>query len=162
MNRPNKYLLLKSKFLVTGFVIMVVLFSTNTLFAEGQGPRPEPMTVGVLDGMAFSGILGMDDGDVRDSFVFAKGTFVSTECERRCGYVARPYYVRKDGDKTDFISESICLHKNSKIVWRGTVEGETIKGVATWTVERWYWTIEKEYSFEGTLVGSAGPVASSE
>jgi hypothetical protein len=118
---------------------------------------------GTLDGMTFSAELGPvgKPADVKDTLVFANGTFVSTECERRCGYPARPYFVRQVGDGIEFISETRCPDKDAKIVWRGTVDDGTIKGVFTWTTVRWYWTIEKEFSFEGTLVEGAKPIASS-
>jgi hypothetical protein len=118
---------------------------------------------GVLDGMTFSAELGPfgRPADVKDTLVFANGTFVSTECERRCEYPARPYFIRQVGDRIEFISETRCPDKDAKIVWRGTVDDGTIKGVFTWTTVRWYWTIEKEFSFEGTLVEGATPVARS-
>jgi hypothetical protein len=118
---------------------------------------------GMLDGMTFSAELGPlgKPADVNDRLVFANGTFVSTECERRCGYPARPYFIRQVGDRIEFISETRCPDKDAKIVWRGTVDDGTIKGVFTWTTVRWYWTIEKEFSFEGTLVEGATPIVSS-
>ena len=118
---------------------------------------------GILDGMTFSAELGPvgKPTDVKDTLVFANGTFVSTECERRCEYPARPYFVRQVGDRIEFVSETRCPDKDAKIVWRGTVDDGTIKGVFTWTTVRWYWTIEKEFSFEGTIVEGATPIASS-
>lgn len=115
-----------------------------------------------LDGMTFIGTMSPigDSGVVNDSFVFKNGMFFSTECDKRCGYPARPYSVRQLGDKVEFTSESQCLYKDAKIVWNGTVQNGTIKGVSHWTVKRWYWTIEKEYQFEGTLQQSALPIVS--
>jgi len=117
---------------------------------------------GFLDGMSFAAELGPlgKPADLEDTLVFANGTFVSTECEKRCQYPARPYFIRHVGDKVEFVSETECPYKDAKIVWRGTVEDGTIKGVFTWTTVRWYWTIEKEFAFEGTLVGGATPIAS--
>lgn len=119
---------------------------------------------GVLDGMTFSGLMGAaEDGEpVEDNFIFDNGTFMSTECDRRCGYPARPYFVRNVGEKIEFFSESNCLYKDAKIVWHGTVEDGTIRGVSSWTVNRWYWTIEKEIPFHGTLNTSGGSIASSQ
>lgn len=111
--------------------------------------------------MTFSGDVGPlgKPANVRDLLVFAKGTFVSKECERRCGYPAAPYFVRRVGDTTEFISETRCPDKDATIVWRGTVDDDTIKGVFTWTTSRWYWTIEKEFWFEGTLADGDMPLA---
>ena len=84
---------------------------------------------------------------------------MSKECEFRCKYPARPYFIRKSGNNTEFVSETKCPYKDAKITWRGTVEGSTIKGVSTWTVKRWYWTVEKNFEFAGTLVKQSPPVA---
>lgn len=117
---------------------------------------------GILDGLVFSGELGLlgKPADVKDKLVFADGMFVSTECEKRCNYPARPYFVRQRGEKIEFVSETQCPTKDAKIVWRGTVDNETISGEATWTVNRWYWTVEKKFWFEGTLAEPATSTAS--
>ncbi|HKJ52233.1 MAG TPA: hypothetical protein VKB27_12060 [Gammaproteobacteria bacterium] len=109
---------------------------------------------GPLDGRVFSGALGPDGEpkDVPDTFVFKNGTFASQECESRCNYPARPYFVRVDGDRVEFISETKCPYKDATIIWRGTVEGDRLTGKSTWVVKRWYWTIEDTYAFEGRLV----------
>lgn len=117
---------------------------------------------GVLDGLTFISELGLagKPADVNDRLVFQNGLFVSTECDRRCGYPAQPYFARHVGEGVEFVSNARCLHKDASIVWRGTVEEETIRGTFTWTVHRWYWTIEKEFWFEGKLVKSSAPKAS--
>ncbi len=119
---------------------------------------------GPLDGMTFSGALGPNGKpkDIKDSFVFANGRFVSKECELRCKYPARPYFVRSNGNQTEFVSETKCPYKDATIIWRGTIRGDTIKGVSTWTVKRWYWTIESNFEFEGKLIAQSTPVASTE
>ena len=116
---------------------------------------------GPLDGRSFVGALGPrgKPKDVEDRFVFVNGTFVSKECELKCKYPARPYFVRKVGDKIEFISETKCPYKDATIVWRGTVEGDKIRGVSTWTVKRWYWTIKKQFEFAGELEQSPSPLA---
>ena len=121
-------------------------------------------TSALLDGMTFSSELGPlgKPADVQDTLVFANGTFVSTECDRRCGYPPAPYFVRRVQDKIEFISESQCLHKDATLVWRGTVDDGTIKGRLSWSAHRWYWTIEKEFWFAGTLVKAAAPIARSQ
>lgn len=117
-----------------------------------------------LDGMTFIGALGPEGQpkDVEDRFVFANGTFVSKECELRCEYPARPYFMRKVGDKVEFLSETKCPYKDATILWRGTVKGDAIEGVATWTIKRWYWSIERKYEFSGKLQQSTPPLAKAE
>ena len=124
---------------------------------------PDTVT-GPLDGKTFSGLIGIGGKpkDIKDTFVFENGTFVSTECERNCKYPARPYFVRVNGDKTEFISETQCPYKDAKIVWRGTVEGDKIKGESTWVSKRWYWTVEKTLEFEGELVDNLISTASTD
>lgn len=133
----------------------VIAESASTTPGDGKGP---------LDGMTFVGALGLHGKpkDIEDSFVFANGTFVSKECELRCKYPARPYFVRKNGNQTEFVSETQCPYKDAKIVWRGTVEGDTVKGVSTWIVKRWYWTVENKFEFAGKLTKQSTPVASTE
>lgn len=117
---------------------------------------------GVLDGMSFSSELGLagESGDIDDRLVFEDGLFVSTECDRRCGYPPQPYFTRQVGDRIEFTSIAHCTYKDATIVWQGTVEDGAIKGIFTWTVNRWYWTIEKEFWFEGELAEASTPVAS--
>ena len=122
---------------------------------QGEGP---------LDDMTFVGALGPENQpkDVADTFVFSKGTFVSRECEVRCNYPPRPYYVRKVGDVTEFVSETKCPDKDAWIVWRGRYKDGKISGVATWTMKRWYWTVEQKYAFAGELENQSTPVASNQ
>lgn len=117
----------------------------------------QELVPGPLDGLVFSGAVGPDGKpkDIPDSFVFENGTFVSKECELRCMYPARPYFVRINGSKTEFISETKCPYKDARIVWRGTIEGDRIKGKSTWVVKRWYWTVENTFEFEGKLLDKA-------
>jgi hypothetical protein len=129
-----------------------------------QAERVEAIDLGgsgILDGMTFASEIGPEGkpADVKDTLVFANGLFISTKCERDCNYPARPYFVRQVGDKMQFVSETRCPDKDAEIVWRGTVDEETIRGTFTWTVARWYWTIEKEFWFEGTLAEPGSPVA---
>ena len=108
---------------------------------------------GQLDGMTFHGMLGPDGKpkDVKDTFVFANGTFVSKECELRCDYPARPYSAEKTGDGWRFESVTRCPYKDATITWRGTVENGRIEGIASWTLRRWYWTVERDFAFEADL-----------
>lgn len=108
---------------------------------------------GILDGLIFSAMLGPSGKplDVKDTLVFKNGTFVSEECEKRCNYPAQAYFARRVGEKIEFISETRCLTKDATIVWRGTVYGDRIEGINTWKVNRWYWTVEKDFKFEGSL-----------
>ena len=108
----------------------------------------------ILDGLTFVGALGPEGkpADVEDTFVFEDGKFVSKECEERCKFPASPYFTRHVGETIEFVSRTECPYKKAELVWKGTVVGDTIKGVINWTSERWYWTIKKDLWFEGKLV----------
>lgn len=108
---------------------------------------------GPLDGLVFVGMVGPEGKpkDVADTFVFDNGTFVSRECEVRCTYPARPYRATETGAGTVFTSLTRCPYKDATILWRGRVEGDRITGTARWTLRRWYWTVTRDFTFEGTL-----------
>ena len=162
MKRATAYLVAASV-LLAGFVALWFAL-VPPVVPQGDREAEVAEGSGVLDGMTFAGMMAPADGSdpVEDTFVFADGKFASTECDRRCGYPARAYFVRNVGERIEFVSESHCLYKDAKIVWRGIVDGDTIEGVSTWTLKRWYWTIEKELHFEGTLMVSTSPVASTQ
>lgn len=150
----------RSRLILTlGLVLVVVVGGTFALTGptpispEELRPTAEVMGEGELDRMTFIGHVGTTTSPkrTRDTFVFDKGLFVSKECERICNFPARPYFVRTTADGLEFVSETRCPNKDSRIVWRGTFKDGKLKGTSTWTSKRWYWTIEKELVFEGTL-----------
>ena len=129
--------------------------------AVTETAKTEPVEIvqdygeGPLDGMTFAVALFEDPRQD-----FADGTFVSKECEIRCKYPARPYFVRASEGGTEFVSETKCPYKNAWITWRGRYEDGKISGVATWRLERWYWTVEREIAFAGELANQSTPLAS--
>jgi hypothetical protein len=108
---------------------------------------------GILDGLSFTSTNGQygKPGDHGDTLIFKDGTFVSTDCEKKCNYPAQAYFARRLGEIIEFISETRCLTQDAEIVWRGTVDGNAIEGTYSWRSSRWYWTIEKEFWFKGSL-----------
>lgn len=148
MNKARLAVILIALPLVPLMIGFLPVYGAAENSGEGNGAISGP-----LDGLVFDGELGPEGkpGDVSDTFVFDNGTFVSKECELRCKYPPRPYFVRVDGSRIDFISETKCPYKDAWITWRGTVEGDTVRGKATWVVKRWYWTLEDTYEFEGRL-----------
>lgn len=134
--------------------------SSDSLANEQRGP--ETITgSGILDGMTFTGKLGPagKPADVDDTFVFKDGMFVSMECEKNCNYPARPYFARNVEDTVEFISETRCPDNDAKIIWKGSIENNTIQGVFTWTISRWYWTVQKDFRFSGRLSSENQPIA---
>jgi hypothetical protein len=154
MRRQIKSLLVMS-------LMLLSLSSVWSISSWASGPKGEDqvdssnaVSSELLDEMTFIGEVCPkgQPADVKDTVVFKDGSFVSKKCAEMCKYPASPYFIRHVGNAIEFISETRCTDKDAKIVWRGTVDGEKIKGVFHWTSNRWYWTVEKEFWFEGTLV----------
>ena len=82
---------------------------------------------------------------------FSDGLFMSRECTDRCNYPPSAYLVRELDGGTDFIVEAYCPTKNTTMVWRGSVRGNTVQGTVTWTVSRWYWDTQQVLEFKGSL-----------
>lgn len=150
-----------------GFLILV---AGGWIIFSNSGPDASEELVdisklqgkGILDGMIFTSELGPigKPSDVKDKLIFKDGMFVSSECERRCNYPAQPYFVRKKDEEIQFVSETKCATKDATIVWRGSVKDGNIEGVFTWTVKRWYWTVENEFWFKGTIENGPESIAS--
>ena len=106
-----------------------------------------------LDGRRFAGDFGPENSGrrVKDTFVFSSGTFMSMQC-KECGYPRGAYSVTKKAGATTFVATTPCPKTDARIVWRGTISGDRIVGVATWTRTRWYRTIRKNFTFKGKLV----------
>ena len=143
------------------FTVFVALsgFITSTAPADeiksdsSQTSHP-PITF--LEGKAFAGELGQlgKPGMAEDLLIFQDGMFISEKCQKKCGYTAGPYWMRLTEDGVKVRAETPCLKSDATIVWNGTVKGDEIEGTFTWTSRRWYWTIEKEFWFNGKLVES--------
>ena len=159
MNR-SRLILAIGALLAVGVGGTFALTEQAPLSSEALKPTAEVTGQGVLDRMTFVGHVGTSKNPTRskDTFVFDKGLFVSKECERICKFPARPYFVREIADGTEFISETQCPYKDSKIVWRGTFKDGQIRGSSTWTSKRWYWTVERELVFEGTLAEQSASI----
>ena len=148
---------LRSLTFVTAFIYCSITGIT-TLWANGKQPAAPISTanhqISILDGKTYSGEIGLpgEPASTKDLLTFRDGMFVSQECERRCGYTEGIYWVRSGEDGIEVMSETTCPESDATIVWRGIVKGDKIEGTFTWTSERWYWTIEKEFWFNGKLV----------
>lgn len=119
--------------------------------AADQKPILRGMTpIGVLDGKRFEGRLiarGDETGPV-DDFVFARGKFHSEACQE-WGFSPGPYWVRIKAGRVQFLAE-LDSEDNGVMTYRGTVDGTHLKARVDWVKSRWYWTMEKTFSFTGT------------
>jgi len=138
----------------------LILILTGTARAGDMNPLSD--TAGdqsggssVLDGMKFAGEIGAKGKSAfsDDVWVFENGMFASKECEK-CGFPKGAYWVRFEEEGIRFRTETKCPITDATLVYNGVVRGDRIEGTYTWTKERWYWTIEKEFWFEGELIDS--------
>ena len=89
-------------------------------------------TAGVLDGKTFIGEVG-DQGKAKgdkDEFLFQAGKFRSTACDKY-GFSDAAYTTRREGGALTFSAETISS-KEGKMVWNGTIRGNTVEGTALW------------------------------
>lgn len=114
---------------------------------------------GPLDGMSFVGTLGPDGkpGDRDDVIHFADGQFWSENCVP-CGFPPGPYWVRYQDDAIHFRGE-LNSPESGEFVYSGVVQDDRLTVTMNWRRDRWYWSIERDFWFEGSL--KASPVSGS-
>jgi len=132
----------------------VIFFGlTLTTFALSAAKRVEAASAasGVLDGKKFVGKTGEKGKNVHheDVLSFSEGKFTSSACFKY-GFKDGPYTAAVEGDSIHFQAETISP-THGKMVWKGTLKGDTLNVDYTWTKERWLWTTYREYWFKGTL-----------
>ena len=105
----------------------------------------------ILNGKKFIGPTGEKGKKVHheDLLRFSDGKFTSSECFQY-GFKGGPYTTTIEGDKIHFQAETISP-THGKMVWQGTLKGDTLEVTYNWTKERWFWTTYREYWFKGTL-----------
>lgn len=111
---------------------------------EGSGP---------LDGLAFRGRLGPADAPpddrVRDALYFRNGHFWSEQCTE-CGFEPGRYWVRYSSEGIHFRGR-LQNDDGGVFHYRGLVRDDgDIEATIAWHKERWYWTINREFRFDGT------------
>jgi len=143
----------------------IVVFQGTTQAGDMQPvSNIEPSQVSgapALEGKRFKGEIGSlgEPAFSEDAWVFKDGLFASMECQK-CGFPKGVYTAWREGDVMHFRTETTCPVTDAALAYTGTVKDGRIEGTYTWTKERWYWTIEKEFWFEGELVESADSAAS--
>jgi len=111
----------------------------------------DPPGTGLLDGIRYDTVMGppSNPDEVTDFLQFDHGLFMSRECTDRCNYPPSAYFARTTPKGTEFIIEAFCPTKDTTMVWRGTITGETVAGTVTWTSTRFYWRQTQTLSFRG-------------
>lgn len=142
-------------FLVFALVAMVVAYWTATFAGAAEEAGNEAnsgVSAGILDGKNFKGQTGEKGKKVHheDELIFKDGQFTSTECFQD-GFMPGPYTATVESDGIHFTAE---MHSatQGKMVWQGTLKGDILDVMYTWTKERWLWSIHMDYWFKGTLV----------
>jgi hypothetical protein len=126
-------------------ILLIDCFLANqTLAAEASG---------LLDGKSFVGNNGEKgrelDPDEHEEIIFENGRFRSVSCD--------PYNFGDSEYSTTVVGKIIHFEaettspSHGKIVWEGTVNGDTALVTFVWTKERWYWDTRREYWFKGKL-----------
>lgn len=129
--------------------------------SDALNPQSIPSTSDFLDGLHFkAGIVKAEDGSgnaLGDVLIFSDGKFSSVVC-KRYNFTAAPYWVRTEGEAIHFLAE-LNSPTDGKMVWKGTITGDKLKGTMRWTRTRWYWTIDAEHNIEGEVDISAQSVS---
>ena len=105
----------------------------------------------LLDGKKFIGPTGEKGKKIHheDILSFSDGKFTSSECFQY-GFKGGPYTTTIEGDTIHFQAETISP-THGKMVWQGTLKGNTLDVTYNWTKERWFWTTFREYWYRGNL-----------
>jgi hypothetical protein len=93
---------------------------------------------GVLDGKTFVGETGEKGGKTgaakteKDTLHFANGKFHSVACDPY-GFTEAPYTATTAADGSVQWTSEATSSKEGKILWKGTVKGDSLTGTFTWT-----------------------------
>ena len=139
-------------FALIALKVGVFLNPTSTLAEESPNIAPKKIVSShILDGKTFVGPTGEKGKKVHheDVLRFSDGKFTSSECFQY-GFKGGPYTTTIEGDTIHFQAETISP-THGKMVWQGTLKGDTLEVTYSWTKERWFWTTYREYWFKGTL-----------
>jgi hypothetical protein len=117
----------------------------TSLSAEAKSPVS-------LDGRSFRGEIRDEKGVVQaqDVMTFRDGLFRSEKC-KELGFEDSRYWMRVEGDVVHFRIES-ANPAAGKIALSGKVRGAQAEWAGVWSKERWYWTVRRDISFNGTEI----------
>lgn len=140
-------------------VLLLVVVAQQAESSDNPGPSP---TLGPLDGMHFVGDFGPEGGpgDLKEALYFDDGKFWSKNCIP-CGFPPKPYWVR-------FVDDDIHFHgtlessERGRFRYEGVISGKQLSVRINWRRERWYWTIDRDFWFEGTLAEAGIPVSANQ
>jgi len=143
---------LRTIVLYVALLLAVFLIPASPLAAGSGSHTQDNMAASqILDGKKFVGPTGEKGKKVHheDVLSFSAGKFTSSQCFQY-GFTGGPYSTTVEADSIQFHAETISP-THGKMVWKGTLIGDTLEVTYTWTKERWFWTTFREYWFKGTL-----------
>jgi len=126
-------------------IISLLILSTMLILNTGFGFASE----GLLDGKVFTGPTGKmgNDATETDELRFKNGKLYSVGCAD-WDFSWGDYSTKVEGNNISF--EAVTTSpKNGKIVWSGTVNGDTIDATYIWTKKSWYGERKQEKWFKG-------------
>ena len=148
---------IRQKAYKTALLLTLVLTTIPLLDSSLHAGEAEPVAsshdLRQFDGLKFSARIVREDGgdgdQISDKLTFNDGMFSSEIC-KRYNFVDAPYWVRKQDERLYFLAE-LKSPTDGTMIWKGTIEGDTIEGTMRWTKKRWYWTIDTEHRIRGKL-----------
>jgi hypothetical protein len=149
----HKLSFLKSIVFHSVLILAACLMLIPASAQDGQKNTQDNFAVSnILDGKKFIGPTGEKGKKVHheDLLSFSEGKFTSSECFQY-GFKGGPYTAKVEADAIHFYAET-ASPTHGKMVWQGTLKGDTLDVTYTWTKERWFWTTFREYWFKGSLV----------
>lgn len=149
---------------VVALLLAAIIWSQSSVNPDPEKIEPSVAGAGPLDGLQFLARIVRDDADengengaLGDQLAFSDGKFSSAIC-RRYNFADAPYWVRTEGGEVHFLAE-LTSPTDGRMVWKGTIRGDTLEGTMRWTKQRWYWTIDAEHKIRGKLETPPGAAA---
>jgi hypothetical protein len=147
-------------FAVAGLVLTILLVTLWPARSEIGEPFALPTSAsGALDGLSFRGMFGPLDGssDRADVLHFRDGHFWSKNCVP-CGFSPGRYKSWPTDEGVRF--EGILTSPDrGRFHYSGAVRDGRVFARLKWRKERWYWTIDKDFRFEGVRAERSASVS---
>ena len=130
--------------------ILVIAFVVGEAFSEGDSAASH----GRLDGLRFIGTFAPENENAgrRDTLFFSDGHFWSAICVP-CGFSPGVYWVRGVGDAIHFRGRMESPERGT-FTFIGVVHDGRLSAKIHWRKKRWYWSLERDFHFEGKAVGA--------
>jgi hypothetical protein len=129
---------------------ILVIASLSAIVATSSAADVPSRAAATLDGLRFTGQAGeKGKGDHhKDTIMFTNGMFRALNCEN-WGFGAGRYSIETKGD-AHYFKSTLMSPDRGKLEWTGKIVGDSATATFRWTHERWYWTIRRDFWFEGT------------